>query len=248
MEVETQEQVEQDFFEDTPEAESLDDVTDVVDEPTEPAPEPQPDPAVNDLVRQNQELQRRMIEAMEAQRPKPAPAVGPDVRELLAKHRFDAPTVESLSGFLAEYEQVLASKFAQKDDLNRMSGTLAHYARNADEARVFEEFRHQGVPDSDIKESRKLIDHLVENEGAYFPNAQIAMDAAHGRLKRQRARETAGKTTAARAQKTAQRQTADMGASRGGVGVPILSKDEKEAAYSMDTADFLDWFDKKTGK
>ena len=247
MEVETQEQVEQDFFEDTPEAESLDDVTDVVDEPTEPAPEPQPDPAVNDLVRQNQELQRRMIEAMEAQRPKPAAPAGPDLREILGK-RFDDKTATNLAEALEEYKLLLRAEFAGKDDLNRMSGTLAHYARNADEARVFEEFRHQGVPDSDIKESRKLIDHLVENEGAYFPNAQIAMDAAYGRLKRQRARETAGKTTAARAQKTAQRQTADMGASRGGVGVPILSKDEKEAAYSMDTADFLDWFDKKTGK
>ena len=129
-----------------------------------------------------------------------------------------------------------------------MTGTLAHLARNADEARVFEEFRQQGVPDNDIKAARKLVDDMVNNENAYFPNAQVAMDAALGRLSRQRATKTATETSAARVQKTAGRKTADMGHNRGGAGVPTLTDEEKAAAADMDTAEFLDWIEKKTGQ
>lgn len=242
-EVQEQEQVEQDFFEDNDAIEETE-----VEEQPELVADPEPEaPAPNDdLIRQNQELQRRLVDYMESQKPKAEPAKGPDLREILGK-RFDEKTANNLAESLQEYEQVLASKFAGKDELNRMSGTLAHYARNADEARVFEEFREQGIADVDIKESRKLVDRMVD-EGAYFPNAQVAMDAAYGRLRRQRAKKTAGATTAARAQKTAGREAADMGAGRGGAGVPVITDQEKQAAYSMDTADFLDWLDKKQGK
>ena len=248
-EVQEQEQVEQEFFadEETEAEEQLDELEEVVetDEPVEDelvAPQPN-----DDLIRQNQELQRRLVDFMESQKPKPEAPKGPDLREILGK-RFDEKTANNLAESLQEYEQILTSKFAQKDDLNRMSGTLAHYARNADEARVFEEFRQQGIADADIKEARKLVDRMVNEEGAYFPNAQVAMDAAYGRYKRQRAKKTAGATTAARAQKTAGREAADMGAGRGGAGVPVLTDQEKSDAYSMDTADFLDWLDKKQGK
>lgn len=242
-EVEEQPQAEQDFFADTEE------VTETVEqeEPAlETAVEPAPSPS-DDLIRQNQELQRRVVDLIDAQRPKQEPAKGPDLREILAK-RFDEKTAANLAESLQEFEQILASKYAQKEELNRFSGTLAHLARNSDEARVFEEFRQQGIPDADIKETRKLVDQMVQSEGAYFPNAQVAMDAAYGRLRRQRAKKTAGATTAARTAKTAGREAADMGAGRGGAGVPVLTEQEKQAAYSMPGDEFLDWYDKRFGK
>lgn len=244
-ELEEQQQVEaQDFFDDTTEVVEEAEAEEVVE--TEPVAEQAPDRS-EELVRQNQELQRRVLEMMEAQKPKPETPKGVDLRERLAQ-RFDEKTASNLAEFLTEYEQILADKFARKEELNRFSGTLAHLARNADEARVFEEFKRQGVADEDIREARKLVDQMVEREGAYFPNAQVAMDAAYGRLRRQRAQKTAGATTAARANKTAIRASADMGASRGGGGVPVITNEEKQAAYEMDTADFLDWLDKKVAK
>jgi hypothetical protein len=248
-EVQEQEQVEQDFFGENEEV--VEETEQVEEEQPELGADPEPEPPApnDDLIRQNQELQRRLVDFMESQKPRPQAPTGPDLGAVAARY-FDQKTAGNLKELFnsPEFMDHLRAHFAGKDDLNRLGGTLAHYARNADEARVFEEFRQQGIADTDIKEARKLVDRMVNDEGAYFPNAQVAMDAAYGRLRRQRAKKTAGATTAARAQKTAGREAADMGAGRGGAGVPVLTDQEKTAAYNMDTEDFLAWLDKKQGK
>lgn len=230
--------------------------TEVESETSDEAPEPPEAEALQSRLAEaeqgNRELQRKIVELIERQTQAAQPkqeAASPDFITLAKEAGFDDPNAEALAKLFDIYERERLSKtYAPKQELERLGGTLAHLARNADEARVFEDLRKSGVPDKDIKDARALVDQMVDKENAYFPNAQVAMDAALGRLSRQRATRTATETSAARATKTAKRSHAEMGQNRGGAGVPVLSDEEKAAAYNMPTDEFLAWLDKKSPK